>query len=491
MTGRLQNVHLRINDAATGQPTPVRLRITDEATGTYFTPYGRLTADARGWERDPGGDVRIEGVPWTCLDGSCEIALPTTRLRFEVWKGFEYQPLDERLDLIPGKMAVRLTMHRAMDLKQQGLYSGDLRCHNLSPHAALLEGAGEDLAFVNLLAYESSMGDCSNLVAFSGQESALERWGHQVVVNTWNQERLGLGSLALLNCHRVVHPLSIDTLHDWSLDDWCHQCHRKHGLAVWTPTTAQESWLDGMAEGEALAHLILGHIDVLEIRSQEQLTDYLYPLLAVGCRPLIGGASGRQTNATPLGQTRTYVHLGIEEPVSYTRWIEGLRAGRAVVSMGPLPLLLADEHGPGATLQRQPGDPPIRVRSVVHSHVPYERVEIVYNGEIVAAEPVGPLSGTTSLSCEFTPATTGWLAARCIGPAPDQRIVAHSNVIHLAVAGAPQRIDRSLQARLLAKLDASRQYLAEHGHFSAEKQRTHRLEFFQQARARLMAVEQE
>src|SRR5687767_12303982 len=33
----LQTVHLRVNDAATGRPTPVRLRVTN-AAGTYYAP---------------------------------------------------------------------------------------------------------------------------------------------------------------------------------------------------------------------------------------------------------------------------------------------------------------------------------------------------------------------------------------------------------------------------------------------------------------------
>jgi hypothetical protein len=35
-------VHLRVNDAATGQPTPVRLRISGP-DGQTFAPLGRLT----------------------------------------------------------------------------------------------------------------------------------------------------------------------------------------------------------------------------------------------------------------------------------------------------------------------------------------------------------------------------------------------------------------------------------------------------------------
>ena len=41
MTEALHTVHVRVNDAATGQPTPVRIQFTDE-NGTYYAPFGRL-----------------------------------------------------------------------------------------------------------------------------------------------------------------------------------------------------------------------------------------------------------------------------------------------------------------------------------------------------------------------------------------------------------------------------------------------------------------
>ena len=53
-----------------------------------------------------------------------------------------------------GKMALRLAIERWIDLRSEGWYSGDTRAHFLSPHAALLEAAAEDVAFVNLLALE-------------------------------------------------------------------------------------------------------------------------------------------------------------------------------------------------------------------------------------------------------------------------------------------------------------------------------------------------
>ena len=47
MSGKLQTVHVRVNDAATGQPTPVRIRFEGPG-GEYFAPFGRLTEFATG-----------------------------------------------------------------------------------------------------------------------------------------------------------------------------------------------------------------------------------------------------------------------------------------------------------------------------------------------------------------------------------------------------------------------------------------------------------
>ena len=63
MTGALQQVHLRFNNAA-GQPTAVRLRVTD-AAGTYYAPFGRLTqfATAPGIGRILGPIILLETGP--------------------------------------------------------------------------------------------------------------------------------------------------------------------------------------------------------------------------------------------------------------------------------------------------------------------------------------------------------------------------------------------------------------------------------------------
>src|SRR3954469_12908894 len=113
----MQQVHLRVNDAASGQPTPVRLRITD-TEGAYYAPYGRLTEFASSPNQEVGGNVYLGTRPWAYIDGAGEILLPPGTLRFEISKGPEYQPIDTEVQLTAGKMSLRFVMQRWTDLRK-------------------------------------------------------------------------------------------------------------------------------------------------------------------------------------------------------------------------------------------------------------------------------------------------------------------------------------------------------------------------------------
>ena len=52
----------------------------------------------------------------------------------------------KEVTLGPGKMALRFAIERRVNLPARGWFAADVRCHELSPHAALLEGAAEGLA---------------------------------------------------------------------------------------------------------------------------------------------------------------------------------------------------------------------------------------------------------------------------------------------------------------------------------------------------------
>jgi len=181
VSAALHTVHVRVNAAASGQPTPVRIRFSAPA-GEYFAPFGRLTDFATARYQDVGGNVLLNDRQYAHIDGTCEVYLPASPIVVEISKGPEYRPIRRDLSLGPGKLALRFAMDRWTDLRAQGWCSGDANALLPMPHAALLEGAAEDLAVINLLAREVKIKSARrnrhrraipNILAFSGQAPAL------------------------------------------------------------------------------------------------------------------------------------------------------------------------------------------------------------------------------------------------------------------------------------------------------------------------------
>lgn len=461
MSARLQQVHVRVNEAPTGAATPVRVRFTD-AEGNAYAPYGRLRDFPADGHLDVGGNVRIAGQPWSYIDGTCEIALPPGPIRVEVHKGFEFRPLDEVHVVRAGQLALRLQLERLVNLREQGWYSGDVRAFAPSPHAALLEAQGEDLAVVNLLAAERK-GVIPHLTAFSGQQFALAAPTSAIAVNTYNRHPL-LGSLALLHCHRVVYPLAFGGaggLDHWTLEAWCEQCHRKNGLVVWTNTDHQTP---EFRYGEPLANLVLGHVDAFELHLDDDGSSTLgdwWHLLDAGLSVPIVGSSGKLRSDQVLGSLRTYAQLAAGEAFSYRSWIEAVRAGRTFVSNGPLLFL---------DVQRD-GD---RIRAVAQAQSVggFDRVEVLCNGEVVA-------EGASEAQVDL-PLEPCWLAARCVGEHP--RAFAHTSATQVRVPGRPDRVVPAAVRRLLLHLEHMQTWAQTQARCETPAQRQQVVDVFVRAR---------
>jgi len=397
-------VHLRVNDAATGRPTPVRLRVSGP-DGTNHAPLGRFADFPHGVNEDVGGGLRIGREAWFTIDGACEIPLPAgVPLRVQATKGPEYHALDTTVTLGAGQMALRFAVERWHDRRADGWVSGDARCHFLPPHAALLDAAAEDLDVVNLLAmvqpYPSIDGTAyrtvSHITAFSGQLPALEADGRSVVVNTLNTHP-ALGSVGLLHSHRPVFPLTFggEDPDDWGVCDWCDQCHRKRGLTVWVEAFQRHA---GLVGGEALVAAILGMIDAIEVTGglRSAVLAWVYRVWTAGFPIPLVGASGKDNNRTPLGALRTYAK---PETPGYKGWVEAVRGGRSFVTAGPLLTFVVDG-----------GRAHVTARSLTR----FERVELVADGVVIAADIAKQSGPEYSGELETIVDRFGWVAARCL-----------------------------------------------------------------------------
>jgi hypothetical protein len=485
----MQTVHVRVHDAATGQPTPARVRFASLG-GETFAPFGRLAEFTTDRHQQVGGNVLLGTKPYAYIDGTCEVRLPAGPLVVDLAKGPEYTPHHLELMLTAGKLALRFALQRWINLRQEGWYSGDTRAHSLTPHAALLEAAAEDLAVVNLLAAECQVPGperktyraIPNILAFSGQQPALEMPGHMVVVNTHNRHPV-LGGLGLLNCHRPVYPLCFggpDGLDDWTLADWCDQCHRKGGLVIWTG--AGQGGQDG-ALGEPLADLILGKIDALEISLPEgspfDILPAWYALLNCGFRVPLVGASGKDSNAIDLGAMRTYARLQPGEELTYRNWIEAIRAGRTFVTNGPLLSFTVAGHDPGAVVSLPTAKQAIRVHAEARSAVPFDRLELLASGIVVAAADASGSPASAVLEVDLPVATSGWLAARCGGAqqlfhrSAPQRVFAHTSSVYVQVQSRSLWADAAAAAALTADLDRMLDWVGREGRFENDHQRDH------------------
>jgi hypothetical protein len=492
------SVHVRVNDAATGRPTPVRLSLRD-AAGNYLAPMGRPAEFATGPGEDVGGSVRLGPARHAYVDGACEARLPPGVIHVEIHKGPEYIPVRREVTLVPGQLALRFEIARWTDTRPDGWHAGDARAHELSPHAALLEGAAEGLAVVHVLATERPPladrgGAFPNLVAFSGNQPALERHGCMVSVNTLNAHPT-LGTVALLHCHRVAYPLRFGGAagtDDWSVADWCDQCHRKTGLVVWPdlPRLTADA-----PQGEALAAALLGKVDAFEVAAfPEAEPDVLaawYCLLDCGCRLPLVGASGKESNAVALGAVRTYARLLPAQGPGLRPWVEAVREGRTFITNGPLLTLAVNGEGPGKVLAGEVGRP-LRIRAEASSVVAFDQLEVLAGGTVVATCPSSGdrLSGIVEVEVPVRGPT--WVAARCWGRGPlpagcgGPWVYAHSSPVYVEVVGQAPLPDPAAVAPLLDVLDRTLAWVVRSARCPTERHRQHLAEVLQAARQELL-----
>jgi len=489
----------RVLDAATRRPTPVRLAFRSR-DGRYIPPYGHRTEVNTGWFQDYGADVAVGDAQFAYVDGTFQVELPVGEVYVEVSKGFEYAPVRRRLAIEPAQRELVLEISRFTNLRARGWVTADTHVHFLSPSTAVLEGQAEGLNLVSLLA--AQWGDLFTNVGDLAHGPLVSRDGETTVqVNTENRQHL-LGHLGLVGGHGTpVFPMSAsgpgesylgDPL--WtSLGDWADRQRARSGLVVAVHFP--------YPNGELAADVALSKIDAVELFPYGTGFDTLrfhdwYRYLNAGYRlPAVGGTD-KMGAYMPVGANRTYAQLGGEQ-FSFESWARAVRAGRTFMTTGPLLLLEADGKTPGDEIVLGQGGGQVDVRLEARSFVPFHRVEIVLNGQVVASREDAAGTRETTLRETVRVPGPGWLAARCasrLGPttAWGLGIQAHTSPVYchvptrelfsapavgymltlvdgaetwvrtLATRSDPERMEQVL-AHLRAARERLRQRLHEHG----------------------------
>jgi hypothetical protein len=406
-------VHTTVLDEATGNPVPCRVHFRSPA-GVPYQPHGHhdhVNSDIESWHVDVGGDVRLGRVTYAYIDGTCQGWLPRGEVIVEVARGFEYEPLRERVTIAPGQRELVLTLRRWTSMNDRGWFSGDSHVHFLSTQGATLEQQGEDLNVVNLL--QSQWGSLfTNVEEFTGRPHESE--GPFVTyVSQENRQHL-LGHLILWGLRRPVDPWCSDgpdeaelggTL-ETNLSHWADECHAQGGTVI-VPHLPQPN-------GERAALVATGRADALEMVVQRaDAHQAYYRYLNCGYRmPLVGGTD-KMDSAVPVGLYRTYAHLG-DEAFNYERWCGAVRAGRTFLSGGPI-IELKVEGGDIGDVVQISGPGTVAIEARAEGIFPMHTLQLVQDGVVVAS--TDDPRGSRKLMLEATVEVRhhSWFAARCGG----------------------------------------------------------------------------
>jgi hypothetical protein len=167
-----------------------------------------------------------------------------------------------------------------------------------------------------------------------------------------------------------------------------------------------------------------------------------YQLLECGIRlpPSAGSASGVLPN--PVGYNRVYVHCG--EQLDYDSWWENLRAGRVVVTNGPLirqPLV--NDQLPGHVFHAASGETlTLQATLSLSTRDPVEYLEIVKNGQVEHEVRLDRLAQDGGRMPEVTFTESGWMLIRAVTGHPRTFRFASTGPYYVRIGDQP-RISRT------------------------------------------------
>ena len=492
-------VRFRMLDAVKGTPLAGRVNIRD-AEERYWPPRGHPYEIPIGWREDVGGDVKVGERVFAYVEPEFTVDLSAGHYRIEAHHGLEYTPRTLEFDIDKDSATIEVRLERWVDMNSTGWYSGDTHVHFESPRAASLEGRGEGVNSVNILA--AKWGNLiTNATDFSGAPDPVSTADNIVYVN--EEARHGfLGHTALLGLKQLVFPLSwgsgpltgVPGGSDYPpMAYLADETHRQGGFVSWAHFPGPR--------GEVAVDIALNKIDSVDVltwgdplerkNGEPSRAEAWYGFLNCGFRLPITAGTDKMFNTQIIGTPRVYVK--VDGRFGYDSWLDGIRHGRTFATTGPILSLQVDNEGIGATLTRTAGSF-VSVSATAISELPMSRLEIVQNGIVVGTASSRAGDNKISLATRIKVKTSSWLAARVISTTtlPYQTVYldrsepipvfAHTSPVYIDVPGMPRR-SAADAARFIKWIDEGIEWLRKHAEMPQESEREEMISLFEQARA--------
>jgi hypothetical protein len=445
-----QEVTLRVVEKGRTVPVAVKLHVHGEA-GEYLAPIDRHRIPNPAWFEDYSADFLNQGKHWcTYIPGETTLRLPLGKVYIEISKGLEIKPLRKTLSITPRKRVITLEIERVLPWRERGWVTADTHVHFLSPQTALLEGAGEGVNVVNLLA--SQWGELmTNVGDFDGKTTLGEKdtggdGEFLVRVGTENRQHV-LGHMSLLGYSgKIITPLTTGGSDESALGDpvevvmseWARQCKEQGGLVV------LPHFPNPRCEGASC--IVEGDIDAVEMASWGDLYGGIDPYSLsdwyryLNCGYFVPAVAGtdKMSAETPVGCIRTYARLEEGRAFDYEGWMDAVRTGDTFVTYGPLLDFSVDGHRPGNPIGMKPNGGTVDINWEVASvTVPLSRVELIVNGEIRESKAVSSWNAQGNWNVKVD--KSAWMTLLVRGHYDDRPeiIAAHSSPVAVKVADSP------------------------------------------------------
>jgi hypothetical protein len=441
-----QRVRLRVVEKGSGRPVAVKLHVHGES-GEYLAPVDRHRIPNTFWYEDWSVDYVNGGSHYcTYIQGETLIELPPGKVYVEISKGFEIAPARRVVNVTASTTELSFELERVLPWRERGWVTADTHVHFLSPHSARMEGAGEGVNVVNLLASQwgelmTNVGDFDGATTLGSRESGGD--GEYLVrVGTENRQHV-LGHISLLGYGGpIIAPMTTGGPDESALGDpveillteWARKCRKQGGIVVLPHFPHPRA--------EHAAAIVSGDIDGVEMTSWSNLYGGIDPYSLsdwyryLNCGYFVAAVAGtdKMAASTAVGAVRTYAR--VRESFDYESWKKAIRSGETFVTYGPLMEFSVEGRPAGSRIPMSRSGGTVEVEWKVASvTVPMSRCDLIVNGEIRESRSVNPREDGGSWSVRVE--RNSWIALLVRGHYGDRPeiVAAHSSPVIVEVNG--------------------------------------------------------
>lgn len=413
-----QPITCRVIDQRTGNLVPARVRLVDQYSNEVV-PLGHSPTLA---DNAQEGDVRFQGRRYSYVNGEFQVDPRRLPLQYQVLKGYEYGIVGGELTVARAREGVfTIPLNRWSSVADRGWYSGDIHIHHIAPKTCRLEMEAEDLNVANILTSDFTQ----DKAAFEGRLNA-NSGGRSLIYVTQEFRNDHLGHLCLLNLKQLVEPVTTMNPYSYPLHaSVADRVHAQGGYVSWahfpsmpsleSPLDVAMEKLDGLEilcvlEPRELPVYVRKHVPEMNANSGLRMW---YRYLNCGFELTATAGTDKMTTFVTVGANRVYARVDGE--FSYQSWMQALKQGRTYVSNNPLLTFTVNGQEAGARLKLDSRrNRVLEIHARAESMLPYDKLEIVRNGQVIAAATPSGSRRTAEIKLEYPVRGSCWIAARAM-----------------------------------------------------------------------------